>query len=607
MAEEFVQTIKFRVDDSDAIRAIKNLEAKAKEIRFGFKMDPSLARNLGTARGYNGSAVVREERHAAKAANALAVAFDSCRRSVEQFSGKVSKMGIPRIGGGGGGSFSELSSYGKFRDAMMMLPGVTQLLSPVAGVVKNILSTGFSTIQQNEKLQTDLGTLLGDDTKGAAFAERIRNYAGATPYSQNDLSGLAKGLVQYGASMEETEKYMKQVGDIAMGSSQSMQGLGLVLGQVRSQGKLTGQDLMQFVNAGFNPLSVISEATGKSMADLRDMMGKGAISFEMVAKAMEIATSEGGKFYKGAERGSKTLGGMISTLKDNFNQAMAKAWENNMGKVKGVFDKLIAFDWGPVIGFLDKIVGVLSWFVDVAVDVVTWLDNLISSFGEVGSVVGALTVGITHLLSLIPGLVASFATMKPIIGSLFPQVANMSSGFIGLAKNIAPLVGKAGLIGILSGEIALLFGSLYAAYKEGKDAKEIRKGIKEDENVRLSVIGSYKRFKAGKISEDKYKEVFDRAKGMGHDMSGSLYDIWNEGGNSAKEVSGNNEDLQKMIADAMKSGTVKVNVKNTTNQTNNISADFKDIGSLIRENLDQILISHLNFNSNVEAARAAVL
>lgn len=50
-----------------------------------------------------------------------------------------------------------------------------------------------------------------------------------------------------------------------------------------------GQDLNQMINAGFNPLQVISEKTGKSIAVLKKEMEQGAISSEMVADAFAAA------------------------------------------------------------------------------------------------------------------------------------------------------------------------------------------------------------------------------------------------------------------------------------------------------------------------------
>jgi hypothetical protein len=83
-----------------------------------------------------------------------------------------------------------------------------------------------------------------------------------------------------------------------------------------------GQDLLQMINQGFNPLTIISQQTGKSMSELKDMMSEGQISFEMVAEAMRIATSEGGLFNNAMGEAAKTGEGMVSTLQDNWTEAV---------------------------------------------------------------------------------------------------------------------------------------------------------------------------------------------------------------------------------------------------------------------------------------------
>lgn len=59
-----------------------------------------------------------------------------------------------------------------------------------------------------------------------------------------------------------------------------------------------GQDFNQMVGQGFNPLQFRTEKTGKSMAQLKEEMSKGATSAEMVQQAFIDATSAGGKFYQ---------------------------------------------------------------------------------------------------------------------------------------------------------------------------------------------------------------------------------------------------------------------------------------------------------------------
>jgi tape measure domain-containing protein len=109
---------------------------------------------------------------------------------------------------------------------------------------------------------------------------------------------------------------LKAISDISMGESSKFNSLTLAFSQMSAAGKLMGQDLNQMINAGFNPLQIISEKTGKSIATLKDEMSKGAVSAEMVQQAFIDATSAGGKFYNMSENASKTINGQLSMMQD---------------------------------------------------------------------------------------------------------------------------------------------------------------------------------------------------------------------------------------------------------------------------------------------------
>jgi tape measure domain-containing protein len=113
------------------------------------------------------------------------------------------------------------------------------------------------------------------------------------------------------------------LGDVSMGNKEKLSGLSLAFAQVQATGRLMGQDLLQMINQGFNPLQIISEKTGKSMSVLKKEMEDGKISAEMVTGAFETATSQGGLFYQGMDRGAKTLNGTFSTLWDNIKNMSA--------------------------------------------------------------------------------------------------------------------------------------------------------------------------------------------------------------------------------------------------------------------------------------------
>lgn len=192
----------------------------------------------------------------------------------------------------------------------------TALLSATS-VGAGILSIGIKYNSQMKQYNAGFSTMLGSAEKAKKTMEDLKNFAFKTPFELTDLANASTTLLAFGEDVENLMPDLKMLGDISLGNAEKFKGLALVFGQVKSQGRLMGQDLLQMINQGFNPLQIISEKTGKSVATLKDEMAKGKITFEMVADAMKTATSEGGQFFNAMETQSKTLSGQWSTLKDN--------------------------------------------------------------------------------------------------------------------------------------------------------------------------------------------------------------------------------------------------------------------------------------------------
>nr|WP_276546777.1 tape measure protein [Dermabacter hominis] len=141
--------------------------------------------------------------------------------------------------------------------------------------------------------------MLGDQAKAQQLVNDLKTQAAKTPFGMGDLAGSMQTLLAFGISLEDAKKHLMQIGDISQGDAQKMESLTLAFAQMSSTGKLTGQDLNQMINAGFNPLEEISRTTGKSIGELKEEMAKGAISADMVADAFASATEEGGRFHGG--------------------------------------------------------------------------------------------------------------------------------------------------------------------------------------------------------------------------------------------------------------------------------------------------------------------
>lgn len=182
-----------------------------------------------------------------------------------------------------------------------------------------------------ESFQISFETLIGNKDKANAFFSELKDFAVKTPLLLNDLAKGGQLLLGFGVDLDKVMPTLKQIGDISMGNSERFNSLTLAFAQMSATGKLMGQDLLQMVNAGFNPLKTMSETTGKSMETLKDEMSKGAISADMVAKAFEDATAKGGKFNGMLEKQSKGIRGSISNLEGAIQDALNDMGEKGQG------------------------------------------------------------------------------------------------------------------------------------------------------------------------------------------------------------------------------------------------------------------------------------
>lgn len=156
--------------------------------------------------------------------------------------------------------------------------------------------------------------MLGSAEKAKNMLQEIEDFSLVTPFTPEALTQNAKLLLNFGTAAEKILPSLKMLGDIAAGDQKKLNSLTLAFAQSSSVGRLMGQDLLQMINAGFNPLQIISKKTGKTMMQLKKEMEKGLISFDMVQDAFKSATEEGGIFHNMMNRMSKTWNGLVSTF-----------------------------------------------------------------------------------------------------------------------------------------------------------------------------------------------------------------------------------------------------------------------------------------------------
>lgn len=184
------------------------------------------------------------------------------------------------------------------------------------GVLKALGSEIIRVRGEFQAADTAIQTLLGSKEKADALMSQVREYAKISPLEFSDVTQATQMMLGFNIEVEKVPRYLQAIGDVSMGDTQRFNSLTLAFSQMSAAGKLMGQDLNQMINAGFNPLQIMSDKTGKSIAALKEEMSNGAISAEMVQQAFIDATSAGGKFYQMSENASRTINGQLSMMQD---------------------------------------------------------------------------------------------------------------------------------------------------------------------------------------------------------------------------------------------------------------------------------------------------
>lgn len=345
---------------------------------------------------------------------------------------------------------------------------VTAMAAASAAVIAGA-TAGVKYNAQMEQYATSFEVMLGSSEKALAKIAELKDFAAKTPFEMTDLADATKVMLGFGIAEDKASDMLKVLGDISQGDSTKLSSLTLAFSQMSSTGRLMGQDLLQMINAGFNPLQSIAAKTGETMAEVKARMENGSVSADEVTDAFISATEAGGLFYQSMDKQSKTFNGQLSTLKDNAmsflgdlttgltdiakNEALPFINEE-LGKLQtafsesdfdGLFESL-----GDVLGdFSEKLVEAVPQFAQFVSDLVIGImegiassaDVIVSGAGELIQILGQAFIDFVPLLFEISGSIVSGLVQG--ISENAVMLANGAATIItSLLDNLAKLLPK---------------------------------------------------------------------------------------------------------------------------------------------------------------------
>ena len=290
-------------------------------------------------------------------------------REVDNLNNKLRNLG------GGGMGFA--GTAGAMGVGTLAANGISRAMSAALQQGMSVLDAGMTA----GMVRTQMETLAGKGPGSALYGD-------LTKYIQESIFGPelykeATTMMAYGVAPGSVMPSIKMLGDISGGDPAKLHSLSYAYSQTQAYGKLRGNEMVQYGDAGVNPSKLIGAMLHKSDAEMEKLISAGKISSDMVTKAFEQLTSPGGKFYKMLENIAQTpygkqaaMAGNIEVAKTQFGEALMPAYGMVLDAAKPLIDQLPAAlkDLQPTVEKLGKdFADMLKWSAENTETIKMWI------------------------------------------------------------------------------------------------------------------------------------------------------------------------------------------------------------------------------------------
>jgi tape measure domain-containing protein len=233
-----------------------------------------------------------------------------------------------------------------------------------------------------EQTAMEFEVLTGSASNATAMIEQLREIDLKTVFGTQDLAKSASMMMRMGMSSEQVVPILGMMTEVAGSSTDKLHDLAYAMSQVQMAGRLTGQENLQLINAGFSPLAIIAEQTGRSMADLKKDMENGAISANMVKQALSDLTTGTGRLAGFQDKVAQSTSGMFAKAQTNL-ELLAIEIGSQVLPYANQF-----LQWS--VNAMQSMDGLGGAFGSVLAKTAEWFTETGDYFADIGVVVGSL-------------------------------------------------------------------------------------------------------------------------------------------------------------------------------------------------------------------------
>ena len=269
--------------------------------------------------------------------SALQSALKTAQASVKNFSSNVGKKLV--------GNATNLKD--SFSQAGGFIESTLKRVAAVAVGGSFGLMSFVKSASELQSLRSSFESLTGTVEATNVVMKTLYQYGKETAFDNKSIQATAKMFLVNGVAVQDLMGWMRNLGDLAGATGADLQGLALPITQAIGNGKMMTQDWYQIINqgaGGFKKYIIAAMGAGHSIQTFGDDLSKGKVTADVLRKALQMASDEGGMAFQGAIKQSRTFNGRMSNLLETITNVGMKivGVDAATGQVKagGVFDKI---------------------------------------------------------------------------------------------------------------------------------------------------------------------------------------------------------------------------------------------------------------------------
>lgn len=275
-----------------------------------------------------------------------------------------------------------------------------------------------------EMLTTQFEVMLGSTEKANNIMKELKTFAATTPFALKDLAQGSQTLLSFGVAQKDVIQRMRMLGDASGGSREKLNGLILAFGKVQTKGKASMEEINMIAERGVPIIGTLTKQLGVTEEEFFKLVSAGKIGRKEITQAFQTMTAEGGIFFKGMEKQSLTLGGLISTMKDNFSLLLAEIGEGLLPSIKEFVGLLTQLAQGPLKEFGKGLTAVLipifQALSKILPKLITFLVPILQILGEI---IGELLIGLLPVLDLLEPILELITALMPILRIIIKMIS----------------------------------------------------------------------------------------------------------------------------------------------------------------------------------------